>query len=96
MCDGSILLRVTSSNRVAQEFASGSDRHDIFVATPLHTVCQLTLSDTASREQSVVISRRLCVMDVKVAFLVQATSQEKSASSSRTMILGRSKGTRES
>jgi hypothetical protein len=54
---------------VAQEFAKGSNRDDIFAGTPPLMASRLVLSDTASRSKTGITSRRLAILDVKRAFL---------------------------
>ena len=54
---------------VAQEFARGSDRDDIFAATPPLMASRFVVSDTASRGREGYTSRRLAIFDVKRAFL---------------------------
>ena len=54
---------------VAQEFAKGSNRDDIFAATPPLMARRFVVSDTASRGKDGNTSRRLAIFDVKRAFL---------------------------
>jgi hypothetical protein len=57
------------SRLVAQEFAKGSNRDDIFAGTPPLMASRVVLSDTASRSKTGSTSRRLAILDVKRAFL---------------------------
>jgi len=54
---------------VAQEFAKGSNRDDIFAATPPLMASRFVVSDTASRGKEGNTSRRIAIFDVKRAFL---------------------------
>ena len=67
---------VVKSRLVAQEFASRRDRDDIFAATPPLMASKFVLSDTASRKTFGASSRRLCVLDVKKAFLYGLIEEE--------------------
>ena len=54
---------------VAQEFAQGSNRDDIFAATPPLMASRFVVSDNASRGKEGNTSRRIAIFDVKRAFL---------------------------
>ena len=54
---------------VAQGVAKGSDRDDIFAATPPLMASRFVVSDTASRGRDGNTSRRLAIFDVKRAFV---------------------------
>ena len=57
------------SRLVAQEFASGDDRDDIFAATPPLFATKMCISDAASCSMDGPGDRALMVLDVKRAFL---------------------------
>jgi len=63
------------SRLVAQEFAHG-DRDDIFAATPPLMASRFVISNAASRGRRGDTTRRLCVMDVKRAFLYGDIEEE--------------------
>ena len=61
---------------VAQEFAKGTNRDDIFAATPPSMASRFVISDTASRGKEGNTSRRLAMFDVKRAFLHGVMEEE--------------------
>ena len=67
---------VAKSRLVAQEFASNSDRDDIFAGTPPLMVSKFVISETASRGRHGRTNRRIMVLDVKRAFLYGDIEEE--------------------
>ena len=61
---------------VAQEFAKGTNRGDIFAATPPLMASRFVISDTAPRGKEGNTSRRLAIFDVKRAFLHGVMEEE--------------------